>query len=82
MGLVNRSGLDALVSGGLEAAALERVVLHVPEEGAGVAPGRVNEGRHLVRSVADEELRHHQVLLTVARVPRRDVDDRRHEDPE
>src|SRR6266700_1131670 len=79
---VNRTGFDALVGGRLEAAALERVVLHVPEEGARVAAGRVDERRGLVRGVAHEELGHHQVLLAVSRVAARDVDDCRDQDAE
>src|SRR3989442_1122560 len=79
VGLVNRPGLDALMRGRLEASALERIVLHVPEEGTRVAARRIDERRHLIRRVTHEELRYHEVLLSVSRVPRRDVDDRRHE---
>src|SRR6266508_611107 len=82
VGLMNRTGFDALMGRRLEAAALERVMLHVPEERARVAAGRVDERWGLVRSVAHEELGHHQVLLPVARVAARDVDDRRDQDAE
>src|SRR6266540_2564786 len=47
-----------------------------------IAPGRVDERRGLVRGVAHEELGHHQVLLAVAGVAARDVDDRRDENAE
>ena len=82
VGLVDRAGFDALVRGRLKAAALEGIVLDVPEQGASVTPRRVDERRHFIGRMTDEELRDHQVLLTVTRVPRRDVDDRRDQDPE
>src|SRR2546428_586279 len=66
----------------LEPTALERIVLHVPEEGTRVAARRIDERGHLVGRVAHEELGDHQVLLPVSRVPRRNVDDRRHENAE
>ena len=79
---MDRTGLDPLVGGRLEASALERVMLDVPEEGARVAAGCVDERRGLVGGVAHQEFGHHQVLLAVARVAARDVDDRRDEDAE
>src|SRR3989442_464809 len=82
VGLMNRAGFDALVRRRLEPATLERVVFDVPEERARVAPGRIDERRHLVGRVAHEELRDHEVLLAMPGVPRGDVDDRRHEDAE
>src|SRR6059036_477073 len=82
VGLVNRPGLDALMRGRLEPAALERIVLHVPEEGTRMAARRIDERRHLVGRVTHEQLRDHEVLLSMARVSRGDVDDRRHEDAE
>src|SRR5207245_6676109 len=78
--LVNGPGLGALMRGCLEPAALERIMLDVPEEGTRVAARRIDERGHLVGRVTYEELGDHQVLLSVSRVPRRDVDDRCHED--
>src|SRR2546427_481838 len=75
VGRVDRARLDPFVGGGLEPAALEGVVLHIPEERARVAPRPVDERRELVRAVGDEELPDHDVLLSVARVPGRHPDD-------
>ena len=82
VGLVNRTGFDALMGRRLEPATLERVVLDVPKKRARMAPRRIDERGHLVGRVTHEELRHHQVLVPSARVSSRDVDDRRHEDAE
>src|SRR3989441_1245663 len=48
VGLVNRARLDALMRGRLEPAALERIVLHVPEECTRMAARRIDERGHLV----------------------------------
>ena len=73
--LVDRADLDPLVGRGLEPTGLERVVLHVAEEGAGVRPGRVDERRLIVRGMRDEQLGDPDPVATsVARQPHQDVD--------
>jgi len=56
VGLVGSSGFDAFVAG-VSRPPSGGIVLHVADEGAGVAPCCVDEGWHFIRRMAHEELR-------------------------
>src|SRR5512136_342053 len=69
IGLVNGTGLEALVRRSLEAAALERIVLDISQQRARVRACCVYERGHLVRLVGYDKLGDEYRLLPLSGIP-------------
>ena len=77
---VDRTGFDPVMRRGLKAAALERVMPDIAEQGAGMGTGPVNEGGDALGIIGDEELGHHR-FLPGRGVPQRHEDKRTGDKP-